>query len=181
MCLRKTIFFGLSLGLLLVAGSGHAQTPRPSEYQLKAAFLYNFAEFIDWPAEAFADGNAPFVFGILGDNPFGNELEQTVAGKKINDRPISVQVFHSAAEAARCQILFISNSEKRHFSEIIQSLHGNAVLTVSDTDLFIESGGMVNFVQAASKIRFQINDAAAKAARLKISSKLLSLAVASSR
>jgi hypothetical protein len=181
MCLRKTIFFGLSLGLLLVAGFGHAQTPRPSEYQLKAAFLYNFAEFIDWPAEAFADGKAPFVFGILGDNLFGNDLEQTVAGKKINDRPISVQVFHTAAEATHCQILFISNSEKKRFSEIIQSLHGNAVLTVSDTDQFIESGGMVNFVQEASKIRFQINNEAAKAAQLKISSKLLSLAVTSPR
>ena len=117
----------------------------------------------------------------MGDNPFGNDLEQTVAGKKINDRPISVQVFRTAAEATHCQILFISNSEKKHFSEIIQNLHGSAVLTVSDTDRFIESGGMVNFVKEASKIRFQINDEAAKAAQLKISSKLLSLAVTSPR
>jgi hypothetical protein len=181
MCLRKILIFGLSLVLLLAAALGRAQTPPPSEYQLKAAFLYNFAKFIDWPPEAFADDKAPFVFGILGDNPFGNDLEQTVAGKKINDRPISVQVFRTAAEAAHCQILFISNSEKKRFSEIIQNLHGSAVLTVSDTDRFIESGGMVNFVKEASKIRFQINDEAAKAAQLKISSKLLSLAVASPR
>lgn len=110
---------------------------------------------------------------------FGNDLEQTVAGKKINNRPISVQVFHTAAETTHCQILFISNSEKKRFSEIIQSLHGNAVLTVNATDRFIESGGMVNFVQEASKIRFQINNEAVKATQLKISSKLLSLAVSS--
>jgi len=181
MRLRKIINFGLSLVLLLAAAPGRAQIPQPTEYQLKAAFLYNFAKFIDWPPEAFADDKAPFVFGILGDNPFGNDLEQTVAGKNINERPISVQVFHTAAEATHCQILFISNSEKKHFSEILQSLHGNAVLTVSETDGFMQTGGMINFLLQDGKVRFQINDDAAKAARLKISSKLLSLAVTSPR
>jgi hypothetical protein len=178
---QNFFLFGLTLWLLLVAGFGHAQTPRPSEYQLKAAFLYNFAKFTDWPPEALADDKAPFIIGVLGDNPFGNDLEQTVAGKKINDHPISVQTFHTAAEAIHCHILFISSSEKKRFSEIIQSLHGTAVLTVSETDRFIESGGMVNFVQESSKIRFQINDDAAKAAGLKISSKLLSLALRPAR
>ena len=159
----------------------HAQGSQLTEYQLKAAFLYNFAKFIDWPPEAFADGKAPFVFGILGDNPFGNDLERTVAGKTINDHPVSVQIFHTAAEAGHCQILFISNSEKKHFSEILQSLHGNPVLTVGETDEFMQAGGMINFLLQDGKIRFQINDDAAKAARLKISSKLLSLAVAPAR
>jgi hypothetical protein len=183
MRLRKTnFFFGLSLWLLLAAGFGYAQTPRPpSEYQLKAAFLYNFAKFIDWPPETFPDDKSPFIIGILGDNPFGTDLERTVADKKINDRPIAIRPFRTAAEATNCQILFISSSEKKRFSEIIQSLHGSAVLTVGEAGQFIESGGMVNFVQEASKIRFQINDDAAKAARLKISSKLLSLAVQSPR
>jgi YfiR/HmsC-like len=182
MRLRKIIFFGLSLGLLLAAELGRAQTPpRPTEYQLKAAFLYNFAKFIDWPPEALADEKEPFIIGVLGDNPFGNDLEQTVAAKKINDHTISIQSFHTAAEAAHCQILFISKSEEKHFSEIIQALHGTAVLTVSENDGFIKTGGMVNFVKEDNKIRFQINDEAAKANRLKISSKLLSLAVASSR
>ena len=180
MRLRKIIFFGLSLGLLLAAELGRAQTPpRPTEYQLKAAFLYNFAKFIDWPPEALADEKEPFIIGVLGDNPFGNDLEQ--AGKKINDHTISVQSFHTGAEAAHCQILFISKSEEKHFSEIIQALHGTAVLTVSETDGFIEKGGMVNFVKEDNKIHFRINGEAAKADRLKISSKLLSLAVASSR
>jgi hypothetical protein len=177
MRLLKILFCGLSLGLFLTATAGLAQTPRPTEYQLKAAFLYNFAKFIDWPPEALADAKAPFVIGILGDNPFGNDLEHVIAGKKINDRSILVQAFHTVAEAGHCQILFICSSEKKHFSEIIQSLQHSPILTISESDQFIESGGMVNFVQEAGKIRFQINDEAAKAARLKISSKLLSLAI----
>ena len=142
MRLRKPLLLGLILWLLLAAGAGHAQTPRPSEYQLKAAFLFNFAKFIDWPPEALADDKASFVIGILGDNPFGNNLEQIVAGKKINGHPIVVQVLQSATEAGHCQILFISSSEKKRFAAIILNLHGAAVLTVSDTDQFIESGGM---------------------------------------
>ena len=177
MRLRKFIFYGLSGLLFLAATPGLAQTPRPSEYQLKAAFLYNFAKFIDWPS----DDSSPFVIGILGDNPFGKSLEQIVAGKQINGRTISVQFFQTASEVARCQILFISNSESKHFTEIIKNLKGSAVLTVSENDRFIDSGGMVDFVKEDSRIRFQINDDAAKAVRLKISSKLLSLAVGSSR
>lgn len=180
MRLRKTIFFSsLGLWLLLAAAIGHAQNSPPREYQLKAAFLFNFAKFIDWPPETFADEKSPFLIGVLGDNPFGNDLQQTVAGKKINERPIAVQLCHAVAEATNCQILFICNSEKKHFAEIIQSLHGAAILTVSETDQLKDSGVMINFVQESGKIRFQIKDAAARAARLKISAKLLSLAVSS--
>ena len=179
--LRKFIFYGLSGLLFLAAAPGLAQTPRPSEYQLKAAFLYNFAKFIDWPSDAPSDNSSPFVIGILGDNPFGKSLEQIVAGKQINGRTISVQFFQTASEVARCQILFISNSESKHFTEIIKNLKGSAVLTVSENDRFIDSGGMVDFVKEDSRIRFQINDDAAKAVRLKISSKLLSLALGPSR
>jgi|SRR5665213_116413 len=179
MRLRKILCFGLSLGWLLAAATSRAQTPHPSEYQLKAAFIYNFAKFIDWPSPASADQTPPFIIGVLGDNPFGNDFEQMIAGKKINDRPVSIRTFRTATEATNCQILFVSVSEKKRFPEIIQSLHTVPVLTVSETDGFIEAGGMVNFVEEAGKIRFQINDDAAKAARLKISSKLLSLAVVS--
>lgn len=178
MRVRTTILFALSLGLLLAAAPGRAQAP--SIYQLKAAFLYNFAKFIDWPPEKFPDDKAPFIIGILGDNPFGADLERTVADKKINNRPITIVSFHTAAEATNCCILFISTSEKKSLPEIMAQLRGTSVLTVGETEQFIEAGGMVNFVQVASKIRFQINDEAAKAARLKISSKLLSLAVPAS-
>lgn len=171
-----TILF-LSFALLLAVAPGRAQTPQPSEYQLKAAFLFNFAKYIDWPAASFADEKAPFLIGILGDNPFGTALEQTVAGKKINEHPITIQPLRATTEGTNCHIVFISSSEKKRMPEIIQGLRGNAVLTVSETEKFIEAGGIINFVQEANKIRFQINDEAAKAARLKISSKLLNLAV----
>jgi hypothetical protein len=177
MRLWSTRILGLIPALLLAASNGRGQVSSPSEYQLKAAFLFNFAKFIDWPPEAFADLKSPFIIGILGDNPFGRELEQTVAGKKINDHSITIQTFRAGTEATNCHILFISTSEKSRLPEIFGNLHGASVLTVSETERFIETGGMVNFVQATNKIRFQINDDAAKAARLKISSRLLSLAI----
>src|SRR5664279_1643970 len=107
MRLRNILIFGLSLVLLQAAALGRAQTPPPSEYQLKAAFLYNFAKFIDWPPEAFPDDKAPFIIGILGDNPFGSDLKQMVAGKLINDRPITIQPFRTGDVVTNCHILFI--------------------------------------------------------------------------
>lgn len=160
---------------------GIAQTAPPSEYQLKAAFLYNFAKFIDWPSEAFASENAPFVIGILGDDPFGKILQDTVKGKAINTHPIALRPFRDAADTTGCHLLFISRSLKENFPEIIKKLQGKSVLTVSETEPFIESGGMINFVEDAKKVRFQINETAAKAAKLRMSSKLLSLALPSNR
>ena len=181
MRLHKIFFWTLSLGLLLAIPTGRAQTPAPSLNQVKVAFLYNFAKFVDWPPEAFAGEKSPFVIGILGDNPFGSMLEQMVAGRNINDRPITVQKFQgNDAAITNCQILFISGSEKTHFAAILQKLQGSSVLTVSEDGGFLGAGGMINFVVVAGKIRFEINDGNAKAAHLKISAKLLSLAVQSS-
>ena len=180
MLFRATLIAGLGLALLLPADAS-AQTSPPSVYQVKAAFLFNFAKFVEWPPESFAGETSPLVIGILGDSPFGGDLERTIQNKTINNHSLVIKQLHLLAEATNCQILFICNSEKKHFSEIIQSLRGHAVLTVSETDGFIQTGGMVNFVLEDGKIRFQINDEAAKAAQLKISSILLSLAVASSR
>ena len=177
MRLCKKLVFGLCLGLLLAASVGRAQVPQLSEYQIKAAFLYNFGRFIDWPPEAFADGSSPFIFGILGENPFGKTLDQAFNGKTLNGHPVVVQVIHSLTEASHCHILFISSSEKSHLEKIIQSLHAASILTVSETSHFIDAGGMINFVTVDNKVRFQINNGAAKTARLKISSKLLGLAV----
>ena len=181
MRVRTNTLVGLVLGLLLTAAPGHAQTPPPSEYQLKAAFLYNFAKFIEWPLNAFAEDKSPFIIGILGENPFGNNLEPTVSGKKINEHPITIQPFREVTDATNCHILFICTSEKKRLPEIIEKLRGTTVLTVGETERFIETGGMVNFVQEGAKLRFQINDDAAKVAKLKISSKLLGLAVRASR
>lgn len=175
----NTVLIFLTLGLLFTANLSGAQSSPPSEYQLKAAFLYNFAKFTDWPADAFANAQAPFIIGILGENPFGSDLERTVAGKTIAEHPMTIRMFRTPTDATNCHILFINPAEKERFPAIFQSLRGTTVLTVSQTEHFIEAGGMVNFVEEANKIRFEINAEAAKVARLKISSRLLGLAVRS--
>jgi hypothetical protein len=173
---------GLSLVWLLAVGDGRAQESQPTEYQIKAAFLFNFAKFVEWPPTAFAEATSPMVLGILGENPFGDDLERIIRGKTVNNRPLVVRTdFHSPGEATNCHILFISTSEKQRLPEILKGLRGASVLTVGETDRFTETGGMINFVVEGSKIRFQINDAAAKGAGLKISSKLLSLALRPAR
>jgi hypothetical protein len=165
----------LLFSLILVFKS-FAQDSPPTEYQIKAAFLYNFAKFVQWPTQAFASPTSPIVIGVLGENVFGDDLEKTIRGKVINDRPLQFKQFHSVTEVTNCQILFISTSEKNSLPKILDGLQGASVLTVSETDRFTEAGGMINFVIEDDKIHFQINNEAAKKARLTISSKLLSLA-----
>lgn len=178
---RAAQVLGLHLALLLASGSGRAQESQPSEYQVKAAFLFNFAKFVEWPPQAFAGPTSPIVIGILGENPFGDDLERTIRDKTVNNRPFTIKEIRSLPEATNCHILFISTSEKKRLSEIFESLRGATVLTVGETERFVETGGMINLVKEADKIRFQINDGAAKGAGLKISSKLLNLALRPAR
>ena len=179
MCRRTLTFLLLNLVLLLAAGNAPGQDTQPSEYRVKAAFVFNFAKFVEWPAETFTNATEPIIIGILGDNPFGTDLEQTVHAKLVNDRPFEIKEFHNAADARNCHILFISTSEKDKLHQIFDALRDTNVLTVGETDGFTDNGGMINFVRQGTKIRFQINADAARAARLKISSKLLSLALTS--
>ena len=181
MRLRATPILCLSLVWLLSVGGGRAQESPPTEYQLKAAFLLNFAKFVEWPPAVFAEAASPFVLGILGENPFGDALERTIRDKTINNRPLLIKEFRSGAESTNCHILFISTSEKTRLPEILAGLRGASVLTVGETDRFNESGGIINFVRQGNKIRFQINEVAAKSAGLKLSSKLLSLASRTAR
>jgi hypothetical protein len=181
MRLRGTSILCLSLVGLLAAGSGRAQESPPTEYQLKAAFVYNFAKFVEWPPAAFGAATAPMVIGILGESPMRGDLDRAIRDKTINNRPLVIKEPHSAGEWTNCHILFISTSEKKRLPEILGSLRGANVLTVSETDGFTQTGGMINFVSEGNRIRFQINEAAAKTAGLKISSKLLSLATRTGR
>jgi len=177
MFIRTTTILVLGWFLLSGAGLACAQDPQPSEYQLKAAFLYNFAKFVEWPAAALPQNGSPFVIGILGENPFNDDLKKTVAGKKILDHPITVVPLPNITAATNCHILFISSSEKNRLPEIFQTLGQASVLTVGEMERFTQAGGIVNFVREGNKIRFEISDDAAKRAGLKISSKLLSLSV----
>lgn len=165
------LFFFLIFGIRALA-----QEPAP-EYQIKAAFLFNFAKFVEWPAKAFPQRNSPIVIGVLGKNVFGHYLADTIRNKTVQNRHFEFKgELKSAAEATNCQILFISPTLKDDEKAIIKSLHNASILTVSETGQFLEAGGMINFIIEDNKIHFQISDEAAKRAGLKIDPKLLSLA-----
>jgi YfiR/HmsC-like len=166
----------LAAWMFILAVSGRAQIA-PTEYQIKAAFLFNFAKFVDWPATPDAPADSPIVIGVLGENVFHDDLQAAINGKKVNNHALQFRQYDSILQATNCQILFISPSEKNHFARIVSQLNKASVLTVSESDHFIEAGGMINFVILEKKVRFEINNEAAKKAGLTISSKLLSLAV----
>jgi hypothetical protein len=164
--------------LLVCAARLEAQAAKASEAQVKAVFLFNFAQFVDWPPEAVPDSQAPLVIGILGGDPFGGFLDATVRGERRGARPFVVQRYQRVEDITRCDILFISRSGGGGDApeEILAHLKNRPILTVSDADRFAERGGMIRFVTDRSRIRLQINPEAAEAAHLTISSKLLRVA-----
>jgi uncharacterized protein DUF4154 len=143
------------------------------EYQLKAVFLFNFAQFVEWPASAFPGPDAPLVIGILGDDPFGPYLDETIRGESVNNRPLSIRRYRTVQEIDTCHILFVSRREQGHLQGILDSLKGRSILTVSDFEGFASRGGMIRFVTDRNRIRLRINLDAARAANLTLSSKLL--------
>jgi len=158
------------------APNAHAQSPSPTEYQIKAAFLYNFAKFIEWPAEAFPNAGAPIIIGVVGEDPFGDVLDQTIQGKTVNGRPLAVRRLKGGQGLKACHIIFIGSSEKKHLSQVLEDLKGSDILTVGETDRFTQLGGIINFIMDGDKVRFEINADTVERTRLKISSKLLTLA-----
>jgi hypothetical protein len=169
----------LAAGLLAACPQSWAQSGSVSvqEYQVKAAFLYNFAKFVDWPPPA-AGPKAPLVIVVFGRDPFGPALADTVWGKTINDRPLEVRHASRIEDLLPCHLLFISAQERRRVPEILKAVESAGVLTVSETDDFLDQGGAVRFVMEERRVRFGINLDAARRNGLTISSKLLSLAVA---
>jgi len=165
----------LVIGLVFASLGMYAQE-RSREYQVKAIFLYNFTQFVDWPSTAFQEKNSPLVIGILGNDPFGDYLDETVKNEKIGEHPLVVSRFDHVDNITACHILFVNAGEKSAVREALHKLAGRAVLTVGDTDHFIRDGGMVRFVPDNNKIRIQINLEAARESGLLISSKLLRLA-----
>jgi hypothetical protein len=175
--LKKIIWLALS-ALLLFSGASElpAQTEISREYQVKAVFLFNFAQFIAWPTNAFAGAQTPMTIGVLGDDPFDSFLDETVRGEKVGEHPLVIQRYRRVEDVEDCQILFVSRSEDGQTEHILAALKGRNILTVSDADGFIKDGGVVRFVTEENKIHFKINMEAAKDANLAISSKLLRLA-----
>lgn len=152
------------------------ETASPSEYEIKAAFIYNFSKFIEWPSSAFANANSPMVIGILGKDPFGSTLEDAVKDKNVDGRKLVIKRYKNVKDAGACHILFISSSEQDQLSKILDSLKGTNVLTVGEMKKFAQRKGMIGFVMHNDKVGLEINIDSAKQAKLKISSKLLNLA-----
>jgi hypothetical protein len=162
---------------LIVAFLGAVSVPgQPSrEYDVKAAFLYNFITFTDWPASAFGGPDSPYVIGVLGNDPFGMVLDQIVNGEKIKSRPLVVRRFRTLADIHHCHILFICASEEYRLPEILRWLRGQPVLTVADMPGFAEAGGDIGFI-SGPRVKFVMNPAAIQSGNLIVSSKLLRLA-----
>ena len=176
---RLRLRFFLLAGLVLIGLGFSSQTCHAGiskAYEIKAIFLFNFSQFVSWPADSAPAPQSSFTIGVLGDNPFGDYLEQTVHGEKASGRAIVVQQYLRVEDVKNCEILFISQSESRHFKDDLAALHGRNILTVGDADGFSKNGGIVRFVTEQNKIHFRIDLEAAKAAGLTISSQLLRLA-----
>jgi hypothetical protein len=174
MAVLRTIALCLvSLMLGPRVSGAEAAPPLSREYQIKAVFLFNFPEFVDWPPRAFAGPESPLVIGILGRDPFGAYLRNLVQGESVNHHPLAVVGCRTLAEAAGCQVLFISRSEAGRLAEVLRGLKGRSILTVSDADAFDAAGGMIRFATENNKTRLKINLEAAQAADLTLSSKLL--------
>ncbi|MEP7320581.1 MAG: YfiR family protein [Saprospiraceae bacterium] len=167
----QSLFF-----IFLMSGGLRAQPTVPPEFRVKAVFVYNFTQFIDWPKDAFEFDEEPLIIGVLGDNPFGTNLEEAVKGERVGTHPIQVRYFKDIADLSKCHILYINLNQPDAVKRAINSLAGHSTLTIQDMEEFPQWGGMIRFFINESKINLVINTTAAKAAKLRISSKLLKVA-----
>jgi hypothetical protein len=161
------------LGLLL-ATAGWGQSSE--EYRVKAAFLFNFAKFVEWPPQTFKNRGDPIAICVLGKDPFGGALDQAVSGQTVQGKSFSVRQLVDAQQIGTCQIVFVSSSERKRLPSIFHEIKTSGVLTVGECDNFTAEGGVANFRIEEGTIRIQINVDAAAQQQLHISSKLLSLA-----
>jgi len=153
-----------------------AASPVASEYQVKATFLYNFTKFTDWPTNAFASLNAPIVIGTLGEDPFGQTMDDIVRGEVVGSRPLAVKRLRAGDDLRGCHVLFICRSEKERLLEALSQLKDSPVLSVGEIEGFPEQGGVANLLLVSKTVKIEINQAAAEQAGLQISAKLLKLA-----
>jgi hypothetical protein len=146
------------------------------EYQVKAAFIYNFVQFVVWPEDAFADRGSPIVIGVFGRDPFKGALDAVVAGKTVRDRALQVRHYPDVASVGQCHVLFVPETEDQHLGALMEKLNGRPVLTIGESEAFPWAGGIIRFFIEEKRIRFEVNVKAAEKARLHISAKLLKLA-----
>ena len=148
----------------------------PNEYAVKAVFVYNFCRFIDWPRSAFDSPAEPFIIGIVGDDPFGSLLGEAIQGEFYRGRPIQIRHFRSPGEIGRCHLLFVSQANAAQLDAILASVAGRNVLTVGETELFLDRGGMIALIAEQNRVRLRINPMSLRTVNLSVSSKLLQVA-----
>ncbi|MGH9423349.1 MAG: YfiR family protein, partial [Thermoanaerobaculia bacterium] len=169
---RRTGLWVLAITALICVGEASV-----SEYQVKAAFIFKFANYIRWPERSGSNEQTPFIIGVLGKDPFGRELDVVVKDQSVHGRTIVVRRLTQPQHALVCDVLFISSSERGALKEILAAVRGAPVLTIGDMDQFAELGGMINLVTSEDRhIRFDINKGAVDRAGLKAGSQLLGLA-----
>ena len=165
-----------ALGLLAVCPATAQDRPKAPEYRIKAAFLYNFTLYAEWPPESFAKPDSPIVLAVAGEDPFGNELDAAVRGKTVKGRSIEVHRYARAGDIDPCHLLFLDNAEARNLPQILRRFEDLPPLTIGETEDFTRAGGSVRFFVEGNKVRFEVNTDAVARARVRMSSKLLSLA-----
>jgi len=163
------------LAMVVTCIAAAAQTNKPTEFQVKAAYLFNFGKFVKWPANNTSPSDT-FNICVLGSDPFGEVLDSTVSGERIEGRKVTVRRVSSAAEAASCRIAFVGRSEEGRLGAIMPALGRSPVLTVSDITGFVDREGIIEFVMDHDRVRFEVNLAAAQRAGLTLSSELLKVA-----
>jgi hypothetical protein len=169
----KTLVAGL---LLLMCGSRLSGAQAVSEDQVKAAYLYSFAKFVEWPAGTFTSPSDPIRLCILNSRSFQTQLNKIAGNKQIAGHPVLVIFVQDAKQARGCQELFIDSSQNQETPQVIDALRGTSVLTVGETNSFVEQGGIINFIMQGDHVQFQVNQKAALQAGLHMSSQLLSVA-----
>jgi hypothetical protein len=166
-----------ALLLLCLGTSGvsqaRAELPPAPEYAIKAAYLFNFAKFVEWPAGKLTDPRAPFIVGLVGPEPIAGLLEQTIQGKSIRGKKIELRYFAPGQNIDECHLLFISRQSKAPPASVLSSVKSTGVLTVSEVEGFADVGGMINFVVLEGNVKLEINLGAAEQAGLKLSSRLM--------
>ncbi len=167
------VFCGVTLG---AQKSFCGETEPTTERQVKAQCLLNFAKYVEWPSDVFPDADSPIVIGIVGENKFQDDLKDVMADKRVGGRKIIVKAVASQSDYRKCQILFIGASDTKQEAEVLKSLKSLPMLTVGETEQFVQDGGMINFTTRDGRVRFDVDLNAARAVGLGISSKLLSLA-----
>ncbi len=167
------------IGSLLLAPIQKSEPqPKPNEYQVKAAFLYNFGRFVDWPSDSVAGEDHSFDICVIGRDPFGRAIDDAIAGGSIDGKPVAAKRILKPQDALNCRILFISSSEESRLKTILDAVDKSSILTVSDLPQFVQKGGMIQFVLTDNKIRFEVDLASAEKAHLTLSSELLKIATA---